>query len=309
MSLLHEIQMGLMQEDSAIGPIVLKLRYLASRLGSDVLEDWVRHEADGYPEAIAVPDYRKPGVSYSGTFSGAFGSGLNNAPIPPYLIEKFAGKKWIKYEIRHSISAVDDLIRASKGGSERLEIEASNLILVLQGKIYEHMACNSITGTISTGALVVLQFAVRNRMLDLTMELEKKIPVAAGIGIGPQSATLETGDSETVTHITNKVVYGNNTEIFSRGKSAQFTFNIEKGDAAAFVRALTGGGITDEDAKELVDIISEEEPESEEEPFGERAATWLGDNMKKAGNGSWKVGVSVATNLISEAAIRYYGLK
>jgi hypothetical protein len=38
MSLLREIQESLMQEGQSIGPILLKLRFLASRLGGDPLE-------------------------------------------------------------------------------------------------------------------------------------------------------------------------------------------------------------------------------------------------------------------------------
>mgnify|MGYP007045082407 CR=1 FL=1 len=50
----------------------------------------------------------------SETFSGPFGSGIRNAPIPPYLIEKYAGEQWSRYEVRQSVSAIDDLIAAGK---------------------------------------------------------------------------------------------------------------------------------------------------------------------------------------------------
>ncbi|MGO8608860.1 hypothetical protein ACC848_38470 [Rhizobium johnstonii] len=38
MGLLHEIQASLLNDNSSIGPILLKLRFLAARLGSDVFE-------------------------------------------------------------------------------------------------------------------------------------------------------------------------------------------------------------------------------------------------------------------------------
>ncbi|MGA8158874.1 MAG: hypothetical protein WB822_22240, partial [Rhodoplanes sp.] len=62
MSLLREIQSSLL-EGREIGPILLKLRFLASRLGSVVLEEWVKHESEGYPNDVEVPSYRKIGVS------------------------------------------------------------------------------------------------------------------------------------------------------------------------------------------------------------------------------------------------------
>lgn len=114
MSLLREIQASLMQQDQSLGPILLKLRFLASRLGSGPLEEWVKHESEGYPKDVEVPDYRKLGVSYTATFSGPLGSGIRNAPIPSYLIEKRAGANWTHFEMRQSVAAVDDLMAATK---------------------------------------------------------------------------------------------------------------------------------------------------------------------------------------------------
>lgn len=167
MPLLHQIQESVVQEGADLGPILLKLRFLASRLGSDVLEEWVKHESEGYPRGVDVPSYRVIGISYKGTFLGPFGSGIQNAPIPSYLIKQYAGDAWVNYEIRESIAGVDELVRTStESGS--LGIDASNLILLLQGKIYEDYACNAVSGTISRTALTEIQQAVRGRILELT---------------------------------------------------------------------------------------------------------------------------------------------
>src|SRR5262249_40401580 len=145
---------------------------------------WVRFESEGYPSQGELPDYRKIPVSYAGTFSGPFGSGIENAPIPLAIIGKLAGKKWTVREIRQSVSEIDSLARRiQKTGS--LSTDASNLILLLQGKIYERYACNSIVGTISASSLVGLLNAVRARILELTIQLEKSIPASAEIGLGP----------------------------------------------------------------------------------------------------------------------------
>ena len=84
MSLLQKIQESVVNEKADLGSILLKLRLLASRLGSDLLEEWVKHEAEGYPKDIDVPSYRVVSVSYRGSFSGSFGAAINNAQIPPY---------------------------------------------------------------------------------------------------------------------------------------------------------------------------------------------------------------------------------
>jgi hypothetical protein len=306
LSLLREIQASLLQEGQDIGPILLKLRFLASRLGSDTLEEWVKHESEGYPEAVEVPGYRKISVSYKATFSGPAGSGIRNAPIPPYLIEKYADKRWTSIEMRQSIAAVDHLLRSENEGSFR--IDASNLILSLQGKIYEHYACNSVDGEISRTCLIEIQNAVRAKILELTIQLEKSIPAAAEITLGPLQSPA-TKDKEIVTQITNQVIHGNVTNITSTGDSAQLHVNNIGGDVESFRQALEDAGIAKPDAVELAKIVASEKGGNRDEPFGTKAKAWIADNISKAVDGTWKAGIAVATKVLTEAALRYYGLK
>ena len=299
-----------MQQGQSIGPILLKLRFLASRLGSDLLEEWVTHESDGYPSDVEVPSYRKVGVTYTGTFFGPFSSAIQNAPIPSFLIEKYGGKQWTLYEMRQSVATVDDLLAAIEknfGGS--LHINASNLMLLLQGNVYEDYACNSVTGIISKASLTELQNAVRTRVLELTIELEKLIPAAAEITLGPIGSSPSVKDLETVTQITQQTIYGNVTAISSTGKGAQFDIRIAERDSDALVNTLIKAGIAKPDATELAEIIASEEGESKEEPFGAKAKAWVVKNIGKTADGTWKVGMAVATKVLTEAALKYYGFK
>jgi hypothetical protein len=306
MGLLAEIQEALLDEKRELGPVLLKLRFLAARLGSDVLEEWVKHELEGYPKDAEVPDYRRVAVSYTGTFSGPFGSGVKNAPIPSAIIDKHAGEHWSLRQMRESISALEALIRSSNSGT--LHIRAANLILLLQGKVYEDLACNEISGTISTSALVGIQTAVRARILDLTLQLERRVPLAGEIELGPQKRTAEPPQAEAVTNITYNVIHGHQTTITNSGAGAAFEFEIHQGEANHFERALTEAGIPAKSAKELTEIVRSEHPEPGE-AFGSKAKDWLAKNIGKAIDGTWKIGVAAASHVITEAALRYYGLK
>jgi hypothetical protein len=306
-SLLHEIQGAVVQEDADLGPILLKLRLLAARLGSQPLADWVKHESEGYPRDVEIPAYRVISVSYTANFSGPFGSGIKNAPISPYLIEKFAGKSWVAYEMRDSIAAVDELLAPSeKGGS--LQIEASDLILLLQGNVYEGYACNSVTGRISRAALAAIRHSVRSRVLELTIELEKSIPEAATVALGPSSTPISQ-HSAAATQIAQQIIYGNFTSVAASGEGAKIAINIGERDAQGLAKFLESSGLPEEDARELAQLASGEEPESSAEPMGPKVRGWLVSNMKKAANGTWKMGLAVATDVIKEALLKYYGLK
>jgi len=307
LSLLHEIQESIVQEGVDLGSVLLKLRLLASRLGSDVLEDWVRHESEGYPKDVEVPSYRIVEVSYHGTWAGPFGSGVNNVSIPPYLIKKYAGDKWVNIEIRESIAAVDDLVRNSTGESGSLGIDASNLILLLQGKVYKDYNCIDISATISPSALGEIRQAVRSRILELTIQLEKAIPEATQVEFGP--AAKQKTNPEKVQQISQQIIYGNVTTAVAGGHGSSITVSIGERDTDALIRFLTKSGLPEADATEIATIMKNEEPSSIDEPFGEKAKSWIASNLVKAVKGTWNIGINVATKVLSEAALKYYGLK
>lgn len=308
MGLLQDIQAAVVEDSTDLGPILLKLRLLASRLGSEPLAEWIKHESEGYPKDSELPDYRIIPVAYHGTFYGSFGAAIKNAPIPPYLIEKFGGAHWNNYELRQSIAAVDDLIGESSSGGGTLAIHASDLMLMLQGKVYSDYACNDVTGVISRASLAALQHAVRARVLELTLEIERNVPSATEIGtalrVEPDSTTVAT-----VNQISQQIIYGGITSITGSGNTTFIGSQFEAGNLEALTQFLTSNGLATDDAKELSRLISEEEPPSKQEPFGERAQKWLVENLKKAADGTWKITVSVATEIAKEAALRFWNLK
>jgi hypothetical protein len=147
------------------------------------------------------------------------------------------------------------------------------------------------------------------RVLELTIQLEKSIPAAADIALGPPATQPAAQDKEKVTQITQQIIHGNVTTISSSGAGALFHLTFNQGDTSGFAKTLVEAGITKDDADELAKIVASEKPESKEEPFGAKAKAWLGKNLKKAADGTWKVGIAVATSVLTEAAMRYYGFK
>lgn len=307
MSLLHEIQADVLKEGSDLRPILLKLRLLAAKLGSQPLADWIKYESEGYPRDAEVPDYRVIPVSYTASFSGPFGSGIQHAPISPYLVERFAGKHWVQHEMRESIAAVDDLLTSSADGGQ-LGINAADLILLLQGKVYADYACNSVKGTISRSSLAAIRHSVRSRVLELTIELEKSIPEASAVTLGTLSAD-STKNAAVATQIAQQIIYGNVTTVSATGAGAQIAIAIGENNVDDLISYLSNSGLPENDAKALANLAASERPESSAEPMGPKVRIWLVENMKKAANGTWKIGVSVATEVIKAALLKYYGLK
>lgn len=304
MSILREIQTALMTEGSDLSTTLLKLRFLAARLGGADLIDWVKYESEGYPDGVDVPDYRKIPVHYKGTFSGPFGSGIQNAPIPPYLIETHAGETWTRFPLRQGIASIEDVI---KSGETTLHIDAANLILVMQGKVYEGYALNSVTGIISSGSMRDIWQTVRSRILELTLEIESKIPDADMVSTNVNIAENPAIKSETNT-IFNQVIYGNVSYI-NASDGSTLTISIVAGDENSLSTSLASAGVPEDAAKEFARIVAEEKPNKSTKSLGSRSLKWIKDNSAKAGSGAWKIGSAVLTELATEAALKYYGLK
>ncbi len=308
MGLLVDIQKASLDENASIGPILLKLRLLAAKLDSEPLEQWVKFESEGYPPDVSLPDYRRLGVSYQASFAGPFGSGVRNAPVPPHLIREHAGEDWLETPLRSSISAIDDLLKKRENGGNLRSTNASNLILLLQGNMYPDFNCIDVQGHISSSEVAAIAHAVRSRVLELTIELEKAFPASADIEISANQPSISTAQAKEVDKISQKIIYGPYTEIHNSGDGAQISVNNTVGDQSSLTTALTDAGIDSEDATSLANIIASEEPSKEGEALGPKAQAWLVDNLKKAIDGTWKIGAGVATSLISQAAANYYGL-
>lgn len=200
-----------------------------------------------------------------------------------------------------SIASITEMARAASEGG--IYIQVANLMLLLQGKIYKGMACNSIQGTVAASALAEIISVVRNRLMDLTIELEKSVSGAADIALGKSPEV----NAAAVTHVINQVFHGDVGAV-STGGNASINVTINKGDGASLVRALTDAGVLKADAEEFAAIIASEKPESKDQPFGAKARKWVGENIKKAMDGTWKVGLNVVSGVLTKAALMYYGL-
>ena len=305
MALLHDIQTALLDDKIGVGSILLKLRFLASRLDADILEEWVQHETEGYPVDARIPDYRIAQVTYTGTFADV-AKQINNVSIPGHLIEKFAGKEWVSLEIREGLPVIDSQLENIRE-DRHFAIDSSNLKLILQDKIYKGMAIVEISNRIDTGAFTRIQQAVRAKTLDFALKLEKQVPVAAGISVGKTGGAITSIEQENIKHLTQQIFYGDVTNILANSGSAVM-LNVVKGDTSSLAKALEAAGIPSGEAEELAEIANQEAPQNEMQPLGTNVQEWLRNKLKGGAVEAWGIGKSVARQVISEALKQYYGL-
>ncbi len=235
MPLIHDIQTALLDENASVGPMLLKLRFLAAKLDSDILEEWVQHEAEGYPDGVDVPEYRQANITYTGSFVD-MARQINNVSIPSTLVASIAGRHWVRFQIRDGLPLIESQIAAAKDGSY-FGIDASNLKVILQDKIYPGMSIIEINSKIDTGAFARVQHAVRAKTLDFTLKLEKHVPSVAEIEVGTAPVKISPDEQKNVETLTLNIFYevqGDVTNIHSSG-DANSRVNLNSTDNSANV--------------------------------------------------------------------------
>lgn len=302
MGLLEEIQLAAIDGSVGLGTLLRMCRLLAARLGSAELAEWVKFESEGYPTHAHVPSYRISHPAIKATFSGPFGSGIKNAGIPTYLVDKFCGEGWTEFRCRQSAASIEATLEDAKSGS--LQINLDNLMLLLQGNVYKDYACVAVWGELPTSTLTDIQNGVRNRVLELSIQLAQDHPLAAMI---EGTAVRKPSEGKLVGNIINATIYGS-ANVAGTANNSTMVAGIPFGDMKALLESLTAQGVDETDLQELAKAVTAE-PNVTNEKFGKRVAAWVSKMIGKAATGAWSIGVSAAGGTLEAALKSYYGLK
>ena len=301
MSLLEDIQNAAVDSKSDLGMLLRKCKLLAARLGSKPLEDWLLWESDGYPEHVSVPDYRIWPLEVKGDFAGPLGSGIRNAPIPWVCLPEKARDLYQNYKCRQSIASIEEMLRRSDKGT--LQVSTGDLAVALGTNVYQYQNCIHAWAEFSVGNLIEILNTVRNRILDFALAIWKEAPTA-GNQTGKSEQTIE---PVRVTQIFNTTIYGGAASIIGSATESLITLNISQNDFDSLERALRANAVADKDIKDLRRALESDGQIEKAKGFGPRVSSWIADMMKKVADGSWDVGISAASNLLTQFISKYYG--
>lgn len=301
MSLIEDIQADAVDSNGDLGAVLRKCKLLAARLGSQPLEDWLVWESNGYPEDVEVPDYRKWPLEVKGHFSGPFGSGMRNAPIPSVCLPKGVRESYSNYECRQSISSIEKMIKGADGSST-LHVNTGDLAVALGQKVYRHQNCVEAWAEFGAGNLLELLNTVRNMILDFSIAVWKEDPMAG------DTEDKETIEPSKVTQIFNTTVYGGSANLVGASENSSVVFNVIQNNLQSLEDALEKNNVSQKDIELLKEALQEEQTPELEAGFGPKVSEWIGRMVKKAADGSWNVGVGAAGGILAQIISKYYGL-
>lgn len=307
MSKLSAIIDAASSDDVTTANLLRKLKVVAARLETPPLIDWVDNELAGYPREAAIPDYRGPfGCQVLSDWSGPFQSGAKNLPLPSFSVPKELREAGA-FEIRfhESVSQLDQFV---SGGKTVVYHWGADVVAMLNTmmengtipEIMEGFGLLSARRQVPVPLIVEVLDNVRTRVLNLALELEKVVPDAGELGVGP-------ADPRTVNNIVN-LVYGSGNTV-AVGSSVQVT-QVQAGDLDSLLKAVAAAGLSPGDVKELKQAV-EGDAADEETPDGKpgsRVATFLGKvslgGLKAAG----QAGVQEGAKILGELVRAYYGM-
>lgn len=186
-----------------------------------------------------------------------------------------------------------------------VQLDLSNLMIPLKGKIYPDYVPGQIVGYVSNTALVETSNAIRNRLLEITIEIASKIPSAEGVEL-----TSIAREPEVTTQVFHQIIHGNMTNIQSGGAEALIQVTVVQQDLNSLTDCLQKLGLSAEDTQELARLISDREPADKDEAgLNPGVRKWLSDRIMNGFDAGVSGGISAITRVVQEAAMQYWGLK
>lgn len=201
MSLLREIQSAAIDSKTDLATLLRKCKVLAARLGSAEFRTWVDNELSGYQSVDDLPAYRILRVYSRGDFSGPFGSGGGNIPIPLFNIPEEFREALSHSYIRESVASIEAHVETD----EVREFWLPNLVALVGKDIYTNMNCVQAWKVIPITALIAVLDEIRNRILSFVLEIEAEDPEAGEAKINSNPVPPEKIQQIFNTHIDGSV--------------------------------------------------------------------------------------------------------
>lgn len=283
---------------------LLKSKVLASRIQNEQLLTWINKELTGYLFNDNVPSYRKTKGQICGDWLNGQWNATNQViPFPDF--DEETNRRIYELELTQSIQSLESL--KADGKNYIAEAFDSKQRQVLEGYIRSQnprlTLFNIYRRVPSTFVLDILS-NVRDNLLNFMIQLEESYSYISEI------KELRYHSSE-ITKIWNTTINNSGDgNLINTGDNNHIKSNIaiKKGDFESLKQYLTSQEIDNESINELIGVIDLEPPSSDGK-FGILVREWVGKMITKALDGSWKISIAAAGEILITALHKYYDLK
>ena len=304
--LLRRINEGATNSQTPLGEVLRLCFRLGRLLNNKELSDWAKAEAGGYKSTDDLPDYRIFETEVLGTFSGPFGSGIKNAPIPKFFIEE--EHRDILFKV-HMTQSVGELERLAVGRPDTNSLTISwpgDVVMYYQRKsIYQGYVLVDADQIMTTTLIAGLLEIIRARVLEFVLAIEEELGIDA---MNYDNKTpVEAPSQERINQVFNTTIHGgSNFALGNAGITNQHATHVQPGDLQGLKEKLAQLGVTEELLNDL-DTALDKDADSDKQP-GPHVQGWFGKMMIKAGKGTLQLVSATATSVAIGEVRRFLGL-
>ena len=296
MSLLQQIIDGASEDSMSTSTLLRKCLVLASKLDSQLVEQWVEWELEGYPNDVEVPEYRNLSMLIKVDMMDIT-TRANGWVVPLELLDENA-KRFTEYQYRASMAEIEECLSKNE---DHIAFKVENLFGYLISQKFTEMNILAAWCEVSTARIRHILDSVRTRTLKFALDIGKAFPAA----LSDEEKIPQSADA--VSQIFNTTILGPANVVGATDQS-KVKIEFRTGDLSAVSNALRKKGVHEDDIEEFKLAVAAE-PELNGKNFGPKVSEWIGKMMRKAAEGTWAVGTGAAGNLLADIVKAYYGLK
>lgn len=301
-SLLDDIISLAIDGKQPLPDILRKCLLLGHELKNDPLKTWANQELSGYKSKEDVPEYRHVQAIAKGHFFGAYGHELRNYPIPPAVLKE-KDRHWAReVHLVEGVSGYEEILKASEKATITFPWPG-DMVLHYQQKLIDGYGLVSAWLTVSKNAIVEVLDTVRNRTLNMALQIKDELG-----GSYADLDKLDSAEAEKVQNIIVQNIYGGTNYVSLGDMSVEAPTHIETvinvGDRPKLDELLNAAGLKPADVKKLTKAI---EADGGTKP-GSKVGNWIKENASKVITGGVKIGAKVGAEILAAWLKQYYGL-
>ncbi|WP_140793808.1 hypothetical protein [Myxococcus xanthus] len=213
----------LARSQTSVTDLLRHAKAVASKLGLDEFEEWIRHEMNGYPDAIKVPEYRTISSKLMSTdlIQGRIPIALKD---DSHLVEYFS-----RTSLAHPISQILHILQTTTGPTFESELSPKE-----QAKLPEEVSHRlPLVRRYSTSSLASIPDAVRDNVLDWALRLEKQ--GVAGEGMIFTQKDRQIAQMVTINNF-GSLIQGDHANLATANNSPGAAVSAASGDARTHQR-------------------------------------------------------------------------
>lgn len=283
--------------NSDIVAVLMKAKMIAVKLDLVDLAEWIELELNGYPTIASVPEYR----SGQGQLKAL--NPVNGwIPVDLGVSDPKITTPFTTFKLAESIASMKRL-RDKDVGTVSLPIPASYAQMLHAGQRSRY----EMRWFFSSGKIDHVITTVRNKILDWSLELEKKGVFGEGLIFTIKEKEVA---SMTVnnTNIFNGAV--NNAGAIGAGNTGDIhqRNSINAGDIASLESELKKYGLEDNDISELKQLVEQSPKPTSKAEVENGFGTWIGKITGKAFTGLLNIAGAAAPTILTNALCHFYSI-